>query len=412
MAGMDFWRRRPEIARDAVVAVPFVLVFVLAQQVFGDGGSAVRAVAVVVVMWAALAVRRRWPMATFAAALAMVVLATTGLEFLFLASYTLAAYRPKVPPVAIGIVAAVAMLVGHLRYWPELVLADVAGDLILIGAIAVVPVAVGRAVNTARRTTRELAARNAELVALRESEAAHAVEAERFRMARELHDVVAHHVSAMTVRARAGGHVAARDPQAAQDALAYISQAGTETLTAMGALVGALRGEQAPDAGPLTPQPGLEDLSDLLESFRRTGLVVHADVDPGSVTVEPVLGLNTYRIVQEGLTNAIRHGGAERAWVAVSVAADAIRVQVDDNGQGLQAGHGPAGHGLVGVAERAAMHGGTSSFGASPRGGCRLTATLAVADRSAPDVDRSREVDASGDDEARSGEVRSGEVGS
>lgn len=145
----------------------------------------------------------------------------------------------------------------------------------------------------------------------------------------------------------------------------------------MGTLVGTLRGQAASDREGVAPQPGLDDIPDLLESFRGAGLVVHADLDDASVAVAPALGLNSYRIVEEALTNAIRHGGAERVWVRVSFSADMLHVRVDDNGRGLRADGRPAGHGLIGVAERASLHDGTSALGPSPRGGCRLEATLA-----------------------------------
>jgi signal transduction histidine kinase len=167
----------------------------------------------------------------------MAAVATTGVEFLAIAGYTLAAHNPRARPVLVSVASALALTAGYLRYWPTLRLEDVAGDLILIAAVSVLPVVFGRAVRRARQTTGELKARNAELVELRGKAAEHAVEAERFRIARELHDVMAHHVSGMTVRARAGHHVAARDPQAATDALAYVADAGTEALTAMGTFV-------------------------------------------------------------------------------------------------------------------------------------------------------------------------------
>ena len=383
---MGWWRRRSEIARDAAGAVLVLLVFFVVEEIFGDGDSEARAIVVMLVMGLALTFRRRWPLATYLAALVTVVAAMTGLVFLAIASYTLVAHHPRARPAMVAGVSALALTVGLLRYWPTLVLEDTAGDLILILAISVLPVVAGKMVRASRRWTAELESRNAELVALREKEAEHAVAAERFRIARELHDVVAHHVSAMTVRARAGGHVASRDPQAAADALSYIAEAGTETLTAMGAFVGTLRGkEAAADPQELAPQPGLDDIPDLLESFRRTGLVVHADLHASPLTADPALGLNTYRIVQEAMTNAIRHGAAERAWVRVWFTEDELCIQVDDNGHGLPTDDRPAGHGLVGVAERAALHGGTSALGASPRGGCRLEARLAVGNSQPPE---------------------------
>lgn len=370
-----------------------MLTFVVAQQVFGDGGSVVRAVAIVLIMAAALAIRRQWPRVTFGAALLMVAVATTGLEFLAIASYTLVAHRRRAHPVVVGGIAAVALLVGFVQYWPAFTLEVMAGDLILIAGVAVLPAAFGRAVRASRRTTAELEARNAELVALRQQQAAHAVEAERFRIARELHDVVAHHVSAMTVRARAGRHVASRDPGAAEEALAYIAATGTETLTAMGALVGTLRG-QPTSSGPegLSPQPSLGDVAALLESFRGAGLVAHAELEPPPAPVGSATGLNAYRIVQEALTNAIRHGAAERAWVRIWLTRGRLHIQVDDNGRGLAGDAPAAGHGLVGIAERAALHGGSSELGSSPRGGCRLEATLHVGEVAAPGP---RAVDAS-----------------
>lgn len=366
------------MVRDAVGAVPIVLVFIVAQQMYGDGGPLLRAVTIVLVIGLALTVRRRWPVLTFAAALVTVVAATTGLEFLAIASYTIVVYEPRARPVVVAAVSAIAMTLGFLRYWPVLALEDVAGDLILIAAIAVLPPALGRLVRESRRAKAELESRNAELVELREKEAAHAVEAERFRIARELHDVVAHHVSAITVRARAGRHVASRDPQAAADALAYIATAGSQTLTAMRGFVGTLRGDEDADREGAAPQPGLRDIPALLESFRAMGLVVHSDLDTGSATVAPALGLNAYRIVEEALTNAIRHGRAERVWVRVALDTDRLDIRVEDNGRGLRAGGSAAGHGLIGVAERAALHDGTSALGPGARGGCLLEATLVL----------------------------------
>ncbi|MGY1836310.1 response regulator [Blastococcus sp. SYSU DS0510] len=299
------------------------------------------------------------------------------MEFLAVVSYTLVAYRKRVRPAPVAGISALALVIGHLDYWPELVVDEVAGDLILIAGISVLPVVLGQAVRNARRTTAELTRRNAELVVLRQQAADHAVEAERFRIARELHDVVAHHISAMTVHARAGHHVAERDPQAALDALGYVAEAGSEAVTAMGSFVGTLRGEVAAGGrDELVPQPTLEDLPDLLESFRRTGLVVHEDLHTTGVSVARALGLNAYRIVEEALTNAIRHGAAERVWVQVWFDGEDLHLQVDDNGRGLDGGCTPTGHGLVGMAERAELHGGAMVFGPSPRGGCRVEATL------------------------------------
>jgi signal transduction histidine kinase len=182
----------------------------------------------------------------------------------------------------------------------------------------------------------------------------------------------------MTVRARAGRHVADRDPAAAADALTFVAESGTATLAAMGTFVGALRGSTPHDAPHLRePQPGLHDLPTLVESFRGMGLVVHEDVAPLPDDLPQALGLNAYRIVQEALTNVVRHAAADRAWLRVVARDDRLHIEVEDDGRGLPDGH-RAGHGLVGMAERAALHGGTARIGASPRGGCRVTVDLAL----------------------------------
>jgi signal transduction histidine kinase len=376
---MGWWNRRSETTRDAVGAIPLILIFVVAQGGFAAGQSTIRGVLVVVAIGFAVTVRRRWPVTSYLAALATVAFAQTGLELLGVISYSLIVYAQRARPALVAAVSALAAFLGYLQYWPAFVLEDITPDLAIIAVVATLPVLLGSGVRRYRSTTAELAARNAELVRLREQAAEHAVQTERLRIARELHDVVAHHVSAMTVRARAGHHVAATDPAAAREALAYVAESGTSTLNSMRTFVGTLRdadGDQSDEPAGAVPQPGVHEIPALLESFRGTGLVVHADLDDPPKQFDPALGLNVYRIVQEALTNVIRHGAAERAWVQVRFDEDVVHLQVDDNGRGLQLDGRTPGHGLVGVAERAALHAGSSQLGASPKGGCRLAATL------------------------------------
>ena len=120
-----------------------------------------------------------------------------------------------------------------------------------------------------------------------------------------------------------------------------------------------------------------DDLPALVESFRGVGLVVHEDVGPLPRDLPQALGLNAYRIVQEALTNVVRHAAADRAWLRVAARDGWLHIEVDDDGRGLPPGHRP-GHGLVGMAERAALHGGTATIDAGPRGGCRVTVDLAL----------------------------------
>lgn len=374
-----WWRAQPEMLRDAIGGVPVALL-VAVNQSTPEEASVTQVLVTMVVIGVALTLRRRRPVVTYVTALLVVVIALTGLEFLAVAGYAVIVYARRARPVLVVTASVAASLAGYLRYWPTLDLDVIAGDLVLIAAIAVLPVVLGCTVRSARHARAELETRNAELVELRAREAAHAVQRERLRIARELHDVVAHHVSAITLRANAGRHVAARDPEAAAEALDYIATSGRATLDEMRAFVGTLRGDATGAAGALAPTPGLADLPELVASYRRSGLRVDAELDDAGVDVPTPVGLHVYRIVEEGLTNVLRHSGADRAWVRLTCADGTIEVTVDDNGRGLSGdGDGSRrGHGLVGVAERVALQGGRSHLGPGPHGGCRLTATLPI----------------------------------
>lgn len=182
---------------------------------------------------------------------------------------------------------------------------------------------------------------------------------ERERLARDLHDVVAHHVSAIVIQAQAGRAVAATDPDAAGNVLEVIEEEATRTLAEMRTIVGVLRGS---DAGELAPQPCLDDIADLAE-----GQPVRVDVSLGGrPEVDPVVGTALFRIAQEALTNVIRHATTvEEVQIVVESIGDQVRLTVDDNGRGSANPSGTAGYGLAGMAERVALLGGT--FEAGPR---------------------------------------------
>ncbi|MFO7777151.1 MAG: sensor histidine kinase [Nitriliruptoraceae bacterium] len=374
---MSWWREQPELLRDAVGAVPIALL-VAVNQSTPEEASVTQVIVTMLVVAVAMTVRRRRPLVTYLAALLVVAIAQTGLEFLAVASYTVVVHTSRPRALLVVATSAVAALAGYLRYWSTLSSEAIVGDLVLIAAIAVLPVVLGCAVRNARKARAELEARNAELVELRGREAAHAVQRERLRIARELHDVVAHHVSAMTLRANAGRHLATRDPEAAADALDYIATSGRATLDEMRTFVGALRGDEVSASGALAPTPGLADLPELLASYRRGGLTVDAELDDVGGDVPTAVGLHVYRIVEEGLTNVLRHSGAERAWVRLRCEDGTIHLTVDDNGHGLPDDGPHDGHGLVGIAERVALQGGRCNLGPGPHGGCRLEASLLV----------------------------------
>lgn len=233
-------------------------------------------------------------------------------------------------------------------------------------------------------STRRLAAARAEeraasLERTRAAEAREAVIEERNRIAREMHDVLAHSVSMMVVQAEAGPVVVERDPARAVQAFDAISATGRTALTELRRLLGVLRED---GAGPLAPQPGLDRLPDLVASVRAAGVDV-AWSPPGALPpVPPALGLAAYRIVQEALTNVVKHAGPARADLRVAADGDRLRIEVADDGLGGDPADDPAaggGRGLVGMRERAAAVGGSVAAGPGADGGWRVTAELPLA---------------------------------
>jgi signal transduction histidine kinase len=198
-----------------------------------------------------------------------------------------------------------------------------------------------------------------------------AVAEERTRIARELHDIVAHAVSVMVLQAGAVRHrLPAGDDE---DALRDVERTGRMALTEMRRLLGAMRREG--DEVELGPQPGLGELDPLLDAFRRAGLPVQLMVDGRAVGLPRALDLSAYRIIQEGLTNALKHADATRADVVVRYGARELQIDVRDNGRGPVASDG-LGHGLVGIRERVRIYGGEMTTGTVNGGGFVLSARL------------------------------------
>ena len=197
---------------------------------------------------------------------------------------------------------------------------------------------------------------------------------EREQLARELHDTVAHHVSAIAVQAQAGRVVAATRPGAALEALAVIEEAASRTLREMRTMVGALRGSDEPE---LAPQQGVADI----ERLARTAsglMVVEVDLSGDLDDLRPAVDAAIYRIVQESITNATRHArNASRVGVSVVGTDDGVRLTVCDDGDTVHVDGGtPTGYGLLGMTERAKLLGGTLEAGPRPEGGWAIVATL------------------------------------
>ena len=213
------------------------------------------------------------------------------------------------------------------------------------------------------------------------AEARRAVAEERTRIARELHDVVAHRVSLMTVQAGAAKTVAADDPEGALQAMEAVEQAGRQALDELRHLLGVLR----PDAEVevLGPQPGLADVPRLVEQLGEAGLEVSLTIDGAQTDLPARVDLFAYRIVQEALTNVLKHAGSHaRTEVRVSTDNHGVEIEVLDNGHGATILPG-SGHGIVGMRERALLLGGSLDTGPRPGGGFQVVAYLPIGEEPA-----------------------------
>jgi signal transduction histidine kinase len=240
--------------------------------------------------------------------------------------------------------------------------------------------ALGEFVGARRAYQAEVEQRLALLEVERDHQARMAVAAERTRIARELHDVVAHAVSVIVVQADGAAYAVRSQPDLAERAVQTISATGREALTELRRLLGVLRSEEA--AGELTPLPGTQSLAELAERVRAVGLPVRLEI-VGNVDDLPAgVGLGVYRIVQEALTNSLKHAGAgAQAVVRVERSGDAVCVDVHDDGKpaarslvGVSGGNG-----LIGMRERALVFGGSLDAGPRPGGGWQVTARLPFA---------------------------------
>jgi signal transduction histidine kinase len=241
-------------------------------------------------------------------------------------------------------------------------------------AFGLLPIAAGRVLRNRRVLAARLQARTAQLARERDERMRGAAVEERTRIARELHDVVAHSVSVMVIQAQGAQRVAAVDPTAARCALEAIESSGREALQEMRSMVGVLRGS---DGDLAASSPGLGELPALADRARSAGLAVELDVSAELPPLPVALDLIAYRVVQEALTNTIKHAGAAHATVSVRPTGRSLELVIADDGSGdALAGTTGAGQGLVGMRERLALYGGTLQTGRRPAGGFRVIAML------------------------------------
>jgi signal transduction histidine kinase len=329
-----------------------------------------------------LAARRRFPGAVLALCVATgLAVATLGVPELLgiailVAVYSVAAYGDRWVSLA-GLAAAelgaaaVQLTQGSFQ-WPT----PITNALVIAAAWLL-----GHFVGVRRAYTARLE-QTAELERARAEQARQAVAEERLRLARELHDVVAHSISVIAVQSGVGAHVAKTQPEEAAKALAAIEVTSRAALTELRRLLGVLRQEDEPQ-GDLAPVPGLADLDSLLAEVAKAGLAVRLQVEGRPAQLPAGVDLSAYRIVQEALTNVVKHAGPARAQVAIRYRDHEVMVEVTDDGWGAAAptgdGRARVGHGLIGMRERVAVFGGDLQTGPRPGGGFRVAARLPLA---------------------------------
>ncbi|HSV39581.1 MAG TPA: sensor histidine kinase [Nocardioidaceae bacterium] len=360
----------------AEVWVPF-------PSVMGEG-SRVLSSAVVVALACLLAFRRRWPLPIAVGVLAVwpVVFAISPVLVLFfgqlvpmtVAVFSVARHAPDRQRWYGAAAAAASLLSMHLLVE---VLQD-PSEIAFHWGVFLIAFAFGsglrrseqRAIDSTRRAVEaELSVRASALAAVAE---------ERARIARELHDVVAHALSVMVVQAGAAEQVVDDDPAYVRAALDRIRRTGTSTLAEMRRLVTMLREDDAP--GALAPQPSIAELGELIDDARRSGLDVTLSVEGEPRPLPAGLDLAAYRIVQEALTNVRRHAGASRADVQLTYRSQSLEIEVTDDGRGETAAvASESGHGLIGMRERAGLYGGTVLAAPGTEGGFVVHATLPAA---------------------------------
>jgi signal transduction histidine kinase len=379
---LDRWRKLPPLVADAALAAVVAVVTVMSIHVDDrrDPTEVMTAWAwgLLVAQFVALVWRRRAPLAV-----ALVVgaagfaygsanLPDPAINFpMALAVYSVAAFRPRrvSVPFAVAIVAVAAVVLALDKQ------AD-AADVVVNYFVGLTSWVVGDTMRGQRERAELLAAR-------RDDAAQRAAADERVRIARDLHDVVAHHISVIAVQAEAAQEVAAADPARASQAMATVSDTARAALGELRRALGVLRSE----AGR-SPQPQLAAVDDLVDSVRRAGLAVDVRTTGEARPVDGVVGVTAYRVVQEALTNVLRHAPASRARVDLDFCDGALVVTVADDGRGARAaarrggaggasrGGSGGGHGLIGMRERVAAVGGELDAGPAPGGGFNVRARL------------------------------------
>jgi len=347
-------------------------------------------------LWTALTlapvvIRRRWlwpavgmtGLLVAAGLLYMPLWSSQGIA-LWVVAYTLATsepwWRAALGSAGLWLTNNLALVAAYNKGWVESVegqqLVSLSTAILVNLVMMVVIFMLGRTIRARREASAVLAERAAAAEAGRHAHAEQAVAEERRRIARELHDVVAHHVSVIGVMATGAKRVLKIDPESAEQALGTIEQTSRTTLRELRRLLFLLRVESDADT-ELSPQPGLEGIRTLIDQVREAGLPVSLRVEGEPLGLDPGVALTAYRIVQEALTNTLKHAGQATAEVRLTFDPQLLTIEVFDTGSGPKGSDSP-GHGLLGMRERVAVYGGALRTGPRPGGGFRVYAKIPV----------------------------------
>ena len=369
--------RTHPLATDTLVAA--VLLVLSTVWLAGSGFASPRAIVIQTTLIAVIAVRRLWPSAVFlltsAIALAQWLLGfpLMGDAALLVALYTVAAHQSRIRAVAAAGLLEAGAVMAAVKWDPA---GTPERSLLFLTATVIAALFSGLTAASGSRYLAWMDERARRLEVERDQQAEIAAAAERTRIARELHDVVSHSLSVVITLADAAAIVSRADPGQGAEAMTEVSEAGRRALTDMRAMLGVLRTDSSPSG--LAPQPGIAELSALVDQVHATGLTAELAVAGALFPLGKAAELTVYRIVQEALTNALRHAEANRVQVTISYDDPEVRVRVADDGLAPGPAPGqPSGHGLDGMRERLALHGGTLSAGPASGGGWLVEAVFA-----------------------------------
>ncbi|WP_031159449.1 sensor histidine kinase [Streptosporangium roseum] len=403
--------RLPAPAQDVLLAL-FITVMQVQGTIVRNTGEVVQrpladlgnlGYVLLIVSGVVVAVRRRWPVPAFVTA-ALASLVYFGLDFpdgpgwlgLFVALYTLAAYGDGRRSLMIAGVGTTVLAIGWLIAAADIEPRAAIGWVFFRIGASVMSAALGESVRS-RQVIAAEAQERAELAErTREEEARARVDAERLRIAREVHDTVAHAIAIINVQSGVTAHVLDKRPEVAREALRAIEQTSSRALREMRAILGVLRDDDGDDDGRM-PYPGLGQIDDLTAKARKAGLDIKLEETPPAAPLPSAVGSAAYRIVQESITNVVRHVGPTRVTVALNPGIEALEIRVTDAGRRAAPGHDSAdpylpapqpissgssakpGRGIVGMRERCQLLGGELDAGPISGGGFEVRARLPLA---------------------------------